>query len=306
MKKIVVTGALGFIGFSLTQRLLEKGFEVVGIDGMIVENLQELYEEKLLWIGRNALFQFINQKIEEIDLSVLFEDVDTIYHLAALTKRDENEGALRIIDEDNLRVTKKIISACDKRNKLIYTSSTQVYDERGGSITERTPLNPKTGISLSYLALETLIKSRCSERLVPYVIFRLPTIYGPWQREEMAYSQLIINHFKSSKDSVECDSVTEDVLYIDDILDTLIEAGLKKDCQNEEYNLSTGKKNQWHHGKSIINNEPFIHPKNERLQLVLSNQKAKNDLGFEVLTDLKTGIEAQKNHINKYQQFYVK
>lgn len=306
MKKIVVTGALGFIGFSLTQRLLEKGFEVVGIDGMIVENLQELYEEKLLWIGRNALFQFIDQKIEEIDLKALFEDVDTIYHLAAITKRDESEGAVRITGEENLRVTKKIISACDKRNKLIYTSSTQVYDERGGRITERTQLNPKTAISLSNLAVETLIKSRCSERLVPYVIFRLPTIYGPWQRVDMTYSQLIINHQKSSKISVKSDCVTEDVLYIDDILDTLIEAGLKKDCQNEEFNLSTGKKNQWHHGKAIINDEPFIQPTNERLQMFISNQKVTKELGFKVWTDLKTGIEAQKDHIKKYQQLYVK
>lgn len=306
MKKVVVTGALGFIGFTLTRRLLEKGFEVVGIDGMIAENSQDLYEEKLLWIGRNAHFQFINQKIEEIDLKATFDDVDTIFHLAAATSRAGNSDVGRTPFESNLGVTEKIISACDVNKKLICTSSTQVYGDTTGRITEMSPFDPQTTNSLSNLAAESLIKSRCSERLVPYVIFRLPTIYGPWQREDMTYSQLIINNLKSLKGSVESDFVTEDVLYIDDILDTLIEAGLKKDCQNEEYNLSTGKTNQWYRGVAIINKEPYTQPTDQRMQNVYSNQKVTNDLGFKVSTDLKTGIKAQKYHIKKYQQLYVK
>lgn len=306
MKKVVVTGALGFIGFSLTQRLLEKGFEVVGIDGMIAENLQELYEEKLFWIGRNAHFQFIDQKIEEIDLKATFEDVDTVFHLAATTSRAGNSDVGRTPVESNLGVTEKIISACDVNKKLIYTSSTQVYGDTTGRITEMSTLNPQTTNSLSNLAVELLIKSRCSEQFVPYVIFRLPTIYGPWQREDMTYSQLIINNLKSLEVSVENDFVTEDVLYIDDILDTLIEAGLKKDCRNVEYNLSTGKKNQWYRGKALINKELYTQPADERMQIVISNQKATNELGFEVCMDLEIGIAAQKSHIKKYQQLYVK
>lgn len=306
MKKVVVTGALGFIGFSLTQQLLEKGFEVVGIDGMITEKLQEFYEEKLLWIGRNTHFQFIDQKIEEIDLKTLFEDVDTIFHLAATTSREVNLDAGRTAVDGDLSVIEKIISACDENKKLIYTSSTRVYGDVAGRITEMSSLNPQTKNSLAILAAESLIRSRCSERLVPYVIFRLPTIYGPWQREDMTYSQLIINNLKSLKVNVESDYETEDVLYIDDILDTLIEASLKMDCQNEEYNLSTEKQNQWYFGKALISKEPYTPATDERTQIVISNQKVANELGFKVFTDLKTGIEAQQSHIKKYQQLYVK
>lgn len=306
MKKVVVTGALGFIGFSLCNRLLEKGFEVIGIDGMIDKNMRELYEEKLLWFGRNTLFQFIDKKIEDIDLDDTFAKVDTVYHLAAATRREGHWSGLRTKIEDNVELTGKVISACNENKKLIFTSSTQVYGERTGIITEKTPLNPITPDSITKMAAELLIKSRYSEQSVPYMIFRLPTIYGPWQRTDTTYSQLIVNDLKSLKTNVESDHITEDVLYIDDILDTLIAAGFKKTYKNEIYNLSTGKFNEWYRGKAIITNERYTLPKDERMQIVISNEKVTNHFGFKSCTDLKTGIEAQKIHIKKYQQHYLK
>lgn len=306
MNKVVVTGALGFIGFTLSLRLLEKGYEVVGIDGMIDERLKELYDEKLLWIGRNASFTLINKKIQTLDLNEVFKEADTIYHLAAATSRDPNWDLLRTTIEDNVGVTEKILSACNQNTKLIYTSSTQVYGDRSGTITEKTPLNPVTSYSLTKMAAEALIKTKCQEREIPYVIFRLPTIYGPWQRVDMTYSQLIVNEMMNSSKEVDFDRVTEDVLYIDDILDTLIEAGNKKDCKNEIFNLSTGKNNEWNRGMSLLNKQHKTTPQDERLQITISNEKVKEQLGFNVTTDLGAGIKAQKDHIFKYKHVYLK
>jgi UDP-glucose 4-epimerase len=306
MKKVVVTGALGFIGFALCERLLERGIEVVGIDGMVDERLKELHEEKLLWIGRNSSFTFINKKIEDIDLRTIFKDIDVVYHLAAATSRDRNWGVLRSTIEDNVGVTGKMISACANKTKLIFTSSTQVYGERTGVITEKTPLNPITPYSLTKMAAESLIQSQCKQSSVPFVIFRLPTIYGPWQRGDMTYSQLIMKQMSGLEKKIDSDRVTEDVLYINDILDTLVNAGLKEACCNEVYNLATGKINQWHRGKAIICNDFSIIPKDERLQVSINNEKVITQLEFSHITTLEDGIEAQKEHMTKYKHLYVK
>ena len=305
MNKVVVTGALGFIGYSLCTRLLESGYEVIGIDGMIDERLKELYEEKLLWMGRNAQFHFINEKIEEINLKQFFGDVDTVYHLAAPTSRDRSWGVLRTTIEDNVGVTGKIIQACGEATKLIYTSSTEVYGERCGIVTEKTPLNPTTPYSLTKMAAESLIRSRCKDQKVPYVIFRLPTIYGPWQRVDMTYHKLLLNETSSSK-GITFDHVTEDVLYIDDILDTLIKSGIKKDCKNTIYNLSTSKTNEWFRGFEMITKDRSVYPRDEKIQVAISNEKVVSELGFKVRTSLENGLKAQMNHIEKYKQLYLK
>ncbi len=303
MKKIVVTGALGFIGFSLCNRLLESGYEVIGIDGIIDERLKDICEEKFLYIGRNAQFRFIHEKIENMNLEQLLSDVDIVYHLAAATSRDRNWGVLRTTIEDNVGVTGKIIDACNKKTKIIYTSSTAVYGERCGIVTEKTPLNPTTPYSLTKMAAESLISARCKDRDVPYVIFRLPTIYGPWQRIDMTYHQLITNKTASCKE-IDFDRVTEDVLYIDDILDTLIKAGEKKDCKNEIYNLSTSKTNEWFKGYEILTSDPSVFPRDEKMQVLISNEKVVSELGFKVTHHLKTGLKAQKDHIEKYKHLY--
>ncbi|MCT8140416.1 NAD(P)-dependent oxidoreductase [Anaerobacillus sp. CMMVII] len=306
MNKIIVTGALGFIGFSLCQRLLEKGFEVIGIDGMVEENLTDLYEEKLLWLGRNSSFTFLNEKLEEVDLNAIFTDINVVYHLAAATSKDRKWNDLRTTIEDNVDVTGKIIAACANRIKLIFTSSTQVYGERTGIITERTPLNPNTPYSLTKMAAESLIKAKCNEFAVPYVIFRLPTIYGPWQRIDMTYSKLIVEQMTHSSKVIEDDRVTEDILYIDDILDTLVKAGIEENCKNEVYNIASGKVNEWYRGKAIICNDFSIIPTDQRLQVSISNDKVVSQLGFKVTTNLEDGLAAQKEHMQRYKHLYVK
>lgn len=306
MKKVVVTGALGFIGFSLCQRLLERGLEVIGIDGIVDDRLQDLYDEKLLWLGRNSSFHFINKKIEELDLNTIFKDVDVVYHLAAATSTKRNWGVLRSTIEDNVGVTGKIISACTNKIKIIYTSSTQVYGVRTGEITEKTPLNPITPYSLTKMAAEALIKTQGKKLEVPYCIFRLPTIYGPWQRIDMTYSQLIMKEFDPFAKVIDSDRVKEDVLYIDDILDTLVEAGIKEGCNNEVFNIATGKTNEWFRGKAILCNDFSIIPNDERLQVSISNEKVASRLGFKAATPLEQGITAQRDHMKKYKHLYVK
>lgn len=306
MEKVVVTGALGFIGFALCQRLLEKGYYVVGIDGMIDRRLENIYEEKLLWLGRNTQFDFIDREIETIDLNNTFANADAVYHMAAATSRERNWKDLRKTIEDNVGVTRKVIAACDKDTKLIYPSSTQVYGERSGLITEKTPLNPITPYSLTIMTAESTIRTECLKLEIPYTIFRLPTIYGPWQRSDMSYMKLIINELNKEEHEVDFDRVTEDVLYVEDILDTLIVAGEETCCKNEIYNLSTGKTNEWYRGRSLIDKRTIVEPSDKRLIATISNEKAANHLNFKAITLLEDGLKKQKEHIQKYKHIYLK
>ncbi|MFP3470731.1 GDP-mannose 4,6-dehydratase, partial [Micrococcus sp. SIMBA_144] len=96
MKKVFITGGLGFIGYHLTDFLLNKGIEVVGIDGKVEERRKAEYEMKEMMLLRNANYKQINSRIEEASLDHLSKDCDTIFHLSSPKVINMKQGSKMI------------------------------------------------------------------------------------------------------------------------------------------------------------------------------------------------------------------
>ncbi|WP_413379607.1 NAD-dependent epimerase/dehydratase family protein [Alkalihalobacillus sp. 1P02AB] len=288
MKKIVVTGALGFIGFHLCKKLIESGYEVVAIDEMVKERQNEL-EEMRMRLGRNALFHLIEKKVEELDLESELKDIDAIYHLAALTKYDSKWPRLQEVIAHNVALTKKILLNAPPQSRFIFPSTVQVYGERPGLITEKTPTNPTSAYGITKLASETLIRKLAPEQKVEYVIFRLPSVYGPFQRSDMTYQQIL-----EGVDYPKMDRSQIDILYIDDVIEAFMLA-LDTEHVNEVYQLATGKLEEWFEGIKVLKmDEERINK--SKIKTTLSTEKSKQLLGFEAKTPVSKGLKQQKEH----------
>ncbi|WP_096199005.1 NAD-dependent epimerase/dehydratase family protein [Bacillus sp. FJAT-45350] len=299
MKKVVVTGVLGFIGHQLCMSLLEEGYKVYGVDGVeLAEN--KLAEHKLDLIGRNSNFKFINKKIEDVDFKNLLKGIDIVYHLAASTNSDNQWQNLRTTIEHNVRATQRIISACPKKTRFIYSSTVQVYGDRPGVITENAPTNPTTAYGLTKMTGESIILQEKKKKDMNVVILRLPTVYGPWQREDMTYYHLLKGTIEKTPVTDVCiDRTTLDVVYISDVVDAFLLAGTTKET-NETYNITSRKKHQWHKGKQILTNFDYKPSINERLESSLSGEKAKERLGFVPKVSLEEGLKNQEEHMRKW------
>ncbi|WP_062048005.1 NAD(P)-dependent oxidoreductase [Bacillus sp. JCM 19034] len=294
MRRALVTGGLGFIGYHLCERLLYEGYEVIVIDTFQEEKDIEK-EEKWMRIGRHDLLTFINDSLENMDLKSLLKKVDIVFHLAALTHADSKWPRLTEVIEKNVTVTERLIHACRSKTKFVYTSTVEVYGERPGKITEKTPTNPTSPYGITKLASERLIIRECKKKGISYYIFRLPTIYGPWQRGDMMFQQLLLG-----KKNVNLDRSTIDLVYVEDCVNGLLLAA-NSENENETYHLSTGKVGEWFRALSLIDPN---HPKLTQQQPIvqLSADKAEGDLGFKVKTSLKEGIEKQRQHVEQWQR----
>ena len=293
MKKALVTGGLGFIGFHLVQKLLHEGIEVVIVDEMIAEKKEE-HEEKWMRIGRNDLVKLIDQNLEQVNVKKVLKEVDVLYHLAASTSNDSKWKKLQKVIENNVDITKKLVEALPPSATLIYASTVEVYGERPGKITERTPANPTTPYGITKLASEKLIQRDCKERNIAYTILRLPTIYGPWQRDDMTFQQIIMGDTAPDQDRSTLDS-----LFVEDCVEAFYLAGIKK-VKNEIIHLASGEEDSWYKALELLEFKGEI--KKNPIKTSMVPDKALNLLGFKPKVTLEKGLAKQKEHVTQWQK----
>jgi UDP-glucose 4-epimerase len=285
MKKAFVTGAAGFIGFHLCSRLLNEEIDVVGID--MAES-----PDRIDFIARHAGFQYIPSNIDEVELKPIVHDCDVIFHLACSVKPSAPWANIEEEMQRHVSVLKKIISCADQQKKVIYVSSYDVYGKRFGEIVESSPKNPETLFGLIKLTEENMIQQLAEKHSFPYIIMRLPTVYGPGQPEHHTYHQLISsdNLQERKKGEITKDTVTEDLLFVEDAAEALYLAG-KAAAVNEIYNISSGTPNHWMEGLRELKAEKLSFT--EKRKMKIKGEKAAAALGFKAKTKIKEGIQKQ-------------
>lgn len=255
MKKILVTGTAGFIGFHLAKRLLDDGYEVVGLD-----SVNDYYDVRLKYGRLKELgidegrardsvpvqstkypgHRFIRLNLKEKDtLFDVFakERFDTVVHLAAQAGvRYSLENPWAYI-ESNITGHLNILEACRHNpvRHLVYASSSSVY-----GMNEKMPLavtdNVDHPISL-YAATKKSdeLMSHVYAHLfgVPVTGLRFFTVYGPWGRPDMALF-LFTRAILSGKpiEIFNHGQMVRDFTYIDDIVEGIVRVALKPPAGN--------------------------------------------------------------------------
>jgi UDP-glucuronate 4-epimerase len=229
-KKILVTGAAGFIGFNLSKKLCENNWEVVGLD-----NLNSYYDVSLKNDRLNLLIPHSNFKFHKLDLvdrdsiKKLFQEekFNYVVNLAAQAGvRYSLENPHSYVDS-NLFGFLNILEGCRHNpvEHLIYASSSSVYGANTKmpfSVHDNVD-HPVSLYAATKKANELMAHTYSNLYKIPTTGLRFFTVYGPWGRPDMALF-IFTKRISEGKpiDVYNNGKMKRDFTYVDDIVDGLI------------------------------------------------------------------------------------
>ncbi len=196
----IVTGAAGFIGSHLCERLLADGHTVAGIDCFTDYYARPIKERNLSTFRAHPAFTF-----RELDLSAgvpaeAVAGAEHVFHLAAMAGLTRSFTDFDTYNRHNLTATHRLLEALrgsPTLKRVVYASTSSVYG-RYASGDEALPTRPSSPYGITKLAAEHLCRVYGDEFGVPCVVLRYFSVYGPRQRPEMGY-HLFINAILQGK-----------------------------------------------------------------------------------------------------------
>lgn len=232
MKKVLVTGAAGFIGSSAVDALLARGDRVVGIDNFNAFYDPAIKRRNLAQAQAHPAFTLVAGDLLDaalIDGLFARERPDVVLHLAAWAGVRPSFENPQLYYDVNIKGSQHIIDACLAHpvSHLVFASSSSVY---GGS--DRIPFqedDPISGPVSPYAATKRMNEHMCHVyshvRDLRVTLLRFFTVYGPRQRPEMAIHKFARLIDAGAPVPMFGDGVTlRDYTYIDDILDGVLKA----------------------------------------------------------------------------------
>jgi nucleoside-diphosphate-sugar epimerase len=193
--RVIVTGAAGFVGSHLCQRLVDHGDEVVGIDCFTDYYSPRRKEANLASLAVHSNFTLQRLDLLSAPLVTLLEDADVVYHLAGQPGVRGSWGQdFDPYIQRNVLATQRLLEAALEASlwKFVYASSSSVYGNAAtypsGELLRPEPVSP---YGVTKLAAEHLCELYRVTSGVPTVSLRLFTVYGPRQRPDMAFFRIV-------------------------------------------------------------------------------------------------------------------
>jgi len=244
MKKILVTGAAGFIGFHVSKRFLESGTTIVGVD-----NLNDYYDvtlkkARLALLEKKAGFRFVRVNIADRErMSALFKEEapEIVVHLAAQAGVRYSLVNPHVYADSNLTGFINILEGCrhQKITHLVFASSSSVY----GANTQM-PFSvhhnvdhPVSLYAATKKANELMAHTYAHLYNLPCTGLRFFTVYGPWGRPDMAlflFTKAILE--ERPIDVFNEGRMSRDFTYIDDIVEGVFRVADKIPNPNVHWN----------------------------------------------------------------------
>jgi UDP-glucose 4-epimerase len=303
--RCLITGAAGFIGSHLAERLLELEYDVVGIDAFIDYYPRQIKESNLYRIKGNKKFRFIEGDLNEINLEKLVDGCDYIFHQAAQAGVRASWGKeFKIYTDCNIKATQALLEACLNKDikKFIYASSSSVYgDTQELPMREANVVRPVSPYGVTKLAGEHLACLYAKNFGLPCICLRYFTVYGPRQRPDMAFHRFITACIEKKQLTIYGDGEqTRDFTYISDIIDANIEAA-KSESMGEVYNIGGGSRVSLNQvlnileeiAKRKIPRQYMENQKGDVLHTYADVSKARMCLGYKAKIVLEKGLKKQ-------------
>lgn len=303
--KALVTGAAGFIGSHLTSALLDRGYEVTGLD-CFTDYYPRPIKDANLAVNRDRKgFRFLYGSVQHADLASLVADKTHVFHLAAQAGVRKSWGTdFKTYTENNIEATQRLLEACVGRSlhRVVYASSSSLYGDNASiPMREDSLPQPVSPYGVTKLAGEQLCYLYFVNHGVPTTSVRYFTVYGPRQRPDMAFHRFIRAALSGAPITLYGDGEqTRDFTYVDDAVAATIAAG-ERGVPGRAYNIGGGSRVTVNQVLEIIGRvagrpleirrEPA--QKGDMRDTFADTSLARRDLGFNPRVSLEEGIEAE-------------
>jgi len=306
MKKLLVTGAAGFIGSYTVEALLELGHQVTGIDNFDPYYPRHNKEKNIEIALSNPNYNFHELDILDENLvNILNESFDIIIHLAAKAGVRNSIENPETYFETNVNGTMNLLEFARIKEipKFIFSSSSSVYginDEIPWSeeINELKPISPYAS---SKIAAEVVGHTYSEMYDIQFIGLRLFTVFGPRQRPDLAIHKFIHKMLNDEPIDLYGDgSTSRDYTFVKDIVQGIIGAIKYEQSDSEIFNLGSQHPYQLLDLIAGIEKVTGIKAKVNHIEMQAGDvpktyaniEKAKSFLGYEVSTNLEEGIKA--------------
>jgi len=229
--KILITGAAGFIGSHLAERLIRDGYDVCGVDKFLDNYPRRWKERNLATLIQHPKFRFIEADLVNLSLSDLLRDTRYVFHLAAQPGVRASWGdEFERYTHNNILATQRLLEACKEADvlKFVFASSSSVYgDTTDLPMREDGAIHPVSPYGMTKAAGEQLCYLYGKVFGIPVVSLRYFTVYGPRQRPDMGFHIFMRAALKGEALPLYDDGEqTRDFTFISDIIDGTIAAAL--------------------------------------------------------------------------------
>lgn len=221
-KPILVTGAAGFIGYHVAERLLSQGYAVVGVDNLNPYYDPQLKRARLARLAGYVHFQFVHLDLAERGATeTLFEsrEFGVVVHLAAQAGVRYSIENPHAYIESNVTGFLHVLEGCRQARlaHLMYASSSSVY--AGGDRCDR----PVSLYAATKRANELMAHSYTHLFGVPTTGLRFFTVYGPWGRPDMAPYRFVEAIERGERiDIYNYGRMQRDFTYVDDVVEGVV------------------------------------------------------------------------------------
>ena len=305
-KKILVTGATGFIGKNLVESLKEK-FEIYAL---ILDEKEKNVIPQIDYILWKTFFDRENE-IKTLDGKKLGK-IDTVIHLASYGVNPKDNDIDKMI-ESNINLTKDLISNLERVSckNIIFTGSGFEYGDKGKvKLKEDMELNPFSLYGATKVSAFLIGKKLCESLGINYINLRLFNIFGEYEGSNRLIPQIINNYLEGKELNFTAGNQVRDYLYIKDIIE-VYEMILEKNIYNNEtYNVCSSEEVTIKEfitkvadtigiNKDSLNFGTIPSRKEEALYIVGDNSKLKRDFNWKRKYSYEFGIKNMYDFFQK-------
>jgi len=322
MKKIIVTGGLGFIGSNLIDLLIKKNYYVINIDKVSYSsNFYNTHEYKRLKNYKFLKCDIQNKQLKKILLK--YKPV-AIFNLAAETHVDRSIDNPKNFIQSNIVGVFNLLECFKEyskkyKSKLIHISTDEVYgDIISGRTSENYPYQPSSPYAASKAASDHLVSSYVRTYNIPAIITNCSNNYGPKQHPEKLIPKLIYNILNNKHLPIYGKGTnSREWIYVKDHCEALYKVFTKGKI-GEFYNIGSNKNlNNLQVTKELISIAKNITKIGKKIKIVfikdrpghdiryaLNSNKIRNKLGWKPRTNFRQGIKLTFEWYFKNKTYY--
>ncbi len=300
--RVVVTGAAGFIGSHLCDRLLADGHEVVGIDTFSDYYDREVKQHNLRAALENERFKLTEADLVGAELARMLAGVKVVFHLAGQpgVRPSWGDHFDRYV-HDNIVATQRLLEALRDVaiDRLVFASSSSVYGDAEMFPTKESALpRPVSPYGMTKLAAEHLVFVYLRNFGIPATALRYFTVYGPRQRPDMAFCRFMEALVENQEIEIFGDGEqTREFTFVSDAVDGTVKAASADDV-GQVINLGGGSRVTVNRVLDTLEEISGIKARRRHLPAALGDPRhtgasinvARERLGWEPRVSLRDGL----------------